>query len=159
MRYFIIQIFILHSFLIGIRESLKYDTQNFQSEGYSKYVNSKLKNKEQKISGIDYEESIKYLGKLKLENRKVYFVLTSFKTIQGAIIKHGQSKIIFLEDEKKIERQYIVDLPEQLPFKIGGDKLFFKNYGSKDNIIITKLGHDLPDLLCIGDHDCYPYQQ
>lgn len=158
---FLIKIVLVKALLIGSLNSLIIDNDNFQQNEYSKYVNSKLKNKEQIISGVDFEENIKYLGKLTLKNKKEYYVLTSINTIKAAIAEHGQAKIIFLNEAKKIGKQYIVDMQGELPFKVAGNKLFFKynEYPNKEETIITKIDQDLPDMLCIGDYDCFPSQE
>jgi hypothetical protein len=161
MIHILIKIVLVKALLIRSPDSLIIDNDNFQQTEYSKYVATKLKNKEQIISGVEYEENIKYLGRLKLKNKKEYFVLTSFKTFKAAIVEHGQAKIIFLNEDKKIKRQYIVDMQGELPFKVAGNKLFFKysEYPNKEETIITKIDQDLPDMLCIGDYDCFPSQE
>jgi hypothetical protein len=126
---------------------------------YSLYVNSKFKLKTQIIRRTDYEESVTYLGELKLEKGQIFYVLTSFKKIQAAIVKHGVVNIYILDINKKLVREYRLNLPEELPFKVKNNSLYF-HYAEantlKLKIFINKIGPELPKLICVGpDNGCY----
>jgi hypothetical protein len=126
---------------------------------YSIYVNSKFKLKPQLLSGTDFEESVTYLGELKLGKGQIFYVLTSFLKIQAAIVKHGIVKIYILDINKKLVREYRLNLPEELPYKIKNNSLYF-HYAdantSKLKIFINKIGPELPELICVGpDGGCY----
>lgn len=132
-------------------------TQNQQD--YSKYVDSKLKLKTQKLTGADFEESITYLGDLTLYNGQVFYVLTSFRTVQAALVKHGHTDIFILDINKKIFRQYSLNLPEELPFRVKRGSLYF-HYQDENTgdikVFANKLGNELPKLMCVGPNgNCY----
>ena len=123
------------------------------------YINSKFKLKTQIIRGTDFEESVTYLGELKLGKGQIFYVLTSFKKIQAAIVMHRVVSIYVLDISKKIAREYRLDSDEELPFKVKNNSLYFhytEANTSKPKIFINKIGPELPELMCVGpDEGCY----
>src|ERR1035437_4298234 len=74
--------------------------KNIEHNEYSKYVSLGLKSKTQKVRGNDFDDSIVYLGDIRV-NGQLFYILTSFKVVQAAIIKHGHSEIYILNSKKK----------------------------------------------------------
>jgi len=134
---------------------------DFNQNPYAKFIDSKFKYKEQEIVGDDFEEHIIYLGDMKLKNMQTIYILTSFKTIQAASVKHGQSKILILNAEKDLINHYTLDLPEELPYKTSRNILFFHRYNEDHNKIgkiRVKIEDELPEMICIGPDGCYNKQ-
>jgi len=127
------------------------------STEYAKYVVTKLKTKKQRIKEENLEEIITYLGDIQLDG-KLYYVLTSFRSIQAALVKHGHSTIYILDSKKRIVKEYELGLPEELPFKIESNKLYFHYKDSKTKkrkIYINKIEKELPELMCVEPDNCY----
>jgi len=132
----------------------KYKIEQYE---YSKYVSLKLKTKIQKVTGNDFEENIVYLGDIRV-NGQLYYILTSFKVVQTAIIKHGHSEIYILNSKKKTVKQYNLGLPEELPFKVENNSLCFYYKDIKTNqtkTFINKIEKELPELMCVEPDNCY----
>jgi hypothetical protein len=165
-RFIILSIFLTGFFSLNNLESqsLKYNIEtlsDFNQNAYSKFIDSKFKCKEQKIVGDDFEERIIYLGKMKLKGMQTMYILTSHKSIKAASVKHGQSKILFLNTDKELINHYSLDIPEELPYKISRNILFFHRYNEDyDKIGKTrvKIEDELPEVICIGPDGCF-YRQ
>ena len=133
------------------------DTSYSDSTEYAKYVGTKFETKKQNIKKENLEETIIYLGNIQIDGKKFY-VLTSFKRIQVALVKHGHSIIYILDSKKRIVKEYELGLPEELPFKIENNSLYFRYKDSKTNkrkIYINRIEKELPELMCVKQDDCY----
>lgn len=146
-----------------IRESDAQDSSLsiFEPGNASNFVQPSLINKKQIIKLKEYNdrEEITYLGTIN-DNRDVilYHVLTVFRTVQAAIVVHGHSNIIYLDKDKNIARQYEVGGPEDLPFKLEKNALYFHLPDSNKNhnkTYIFEVGTTLPKVICIAPNDCY----
>jgi hypothetical protein len=159
MKYFLMIMILLA--LSAINSNAIRSTKQYRGEqtDYSIYVNSKFKLKPQIITRTDSEERITYLGELKLGKGQIFYVLTSFKKIQAALVKHGVVSIYFLDINKKLKKEYRLASEEELPFKVKKNCLYF-HYNeantSKLKTFINKIGTELPRLICVGpDGGCY----
>ncbi len=126
-------------------------------EDYSKYVVPRRMTKIQKNSGKGFKEKIVYLGDINV-NGQLFYVLTSFKVTQAAITKHGHSTIYILDLKKKLAKQYYISLPEELPFKIENNSLYFHYQDEKTKEIktyINKIENELPKFMCVEPENCY----
>jgi hypothetical protein len=126
-------------------------SQNNETE-YSKFINSKYLSKSQTIKRNDISEKILYLGEIHLKD-SLFYIITSFKRVKAAIDYHGHSSIYILDRNKKIIKEYVLDLPEQLPFKIEDNNLCFKYLDEKtktNKIFIYKFENKIPELLCLN---------
>lgn len=131
-------------------------TSHYESK-YAKYIVTKLKEKEQKIREENLEETIIYLGVVELSG-KLFYVLTSYREIQAALVVHGHSTIYILDSKKKIVREYELGQPEELPFRVENNSLYFHYIDSKTNerkIYINKIDKELPKLMCVEPDDYY----
>lgn len=70
---------------------------------------------------------IKYLGIIKTNNGKQYKLLTSFFVYSAASTCHGTSNIKVYNIKNNFIGKYTVGMPDELPFKIGEDKLIYWN--------------------------------
>jgi hypothetical protein len=130
--------------------------------GQTDYANLvKADNVERKrvISTGDGSEEVIYLGEIKAENGEtIYHVLTVFRLVQAAIVKHGQSEIIFLDKDLKFRKHYELGLPDELPFKLNDNSLCFNyadNTYKERKIFRTRIEKELPKLLCVSPDTCY----
>jgi hypothetical protein len=127
-------------------------------QDYSKYIDVNLKNKTQELSGKNFEEKIVYLGDLRTDDHKKFHVLTSFKTFQAAIVKHGHSNIYILDTDKNVIKQYPLSIPEELPFKIEKNSLCFHYKDPRtheDKIFMNKIEDKLPVVMCVQPGSYY----
>lgn len=132
------------------------NTSRYDSK-YAKYVVTKLKTKKQQFKKENFEETIVYLGDIHV-NGKLYYVLTSFKRIQAALVKHGHSTIYILDSKKRIVKEYGLGLPEELPFKVENNCLYFHYKDSKTNkqkTYTNRIEKELPELMCVEPDNCY----
>jgi len=124
---------------------------------YAKYVVTKLKTRKQKRKGENLEETIIYLGDIQL-NGKLFHVLTSYREIQAALVVHGHSTIYILDSKKRIVKEYELGQPEELPFMVENNSLYFHYIDSKTNerkTYINKIEKELPKLMCVEPDDYY----
>jgi hypothetical protein len=127
------------------------------STEFAKYVVTKLKSKKQNIKEENSEETIVYLGEIQV-NGKLFYVLTSFRRIQSALIKHGHSTIYILDSIKRIVKNYELGLPEELPFMIKNNSLYFHYKDSKTNkrkTYIYRIEKELPEFICVEPDNCF----
>jgi len=133
------------------------DSTNSESTEYAKYVVTKFKTKKQKIKEENLEETIVYLGDIHVGGKQ-YYVLTSFRRIQAALVKHGHSTIYILDSKKRIVKEYELGLPEELPFKVENNSLYFHYKDSRTNkikIYMNRIEKELPELMCLEPDNCY----
>lgn len=127
------------------------------SSDYSKYVLTNLKGKKQLYKEEYLEETIIYLGNIQVDG-KLFHVLTSYKQIQAAIVKHGHSTLYLLDSKKRIVKGYELGLPEELPYKVVSNCLYFHYRDSKTNKqkrYINKIDKELPEQMCVEPGNCY----
>lgn len=132
------------------------NTSRYESK-YAKCVGTKLKTKKQKIKEENLEETIIYLGDILL-NGKLFHVLTSYREIQAALVVHGHSTIYILDSKKRIVKEYELGQPEELPFMVENNSLYFHFIDSKTNerkTYINKIEKELPKLMCVEPDDYY----
>jgi hypothetical protein len=159
MKYFLMLMLLLAFPTIESNAIWRTKQNSGEQTDYSKYINSKCKLEPQIIAGTDFEESITYLGKLKLNKGQTLYVLTSYKEIQFALVKHGVVTTYFFDFNKKLVRQYRLNSKDELPFKVKNNSLYFHYLEGKTTILktyINKIGSELPDLICVGpEGGCY----
>jgi hypothetical protein len=132
---------------------------NGQVKDYSKYINDQLINKKQTAKTPDDKEEIIYLGKIKSSNGKIlFYILSIYSEVQAAIQIHGHSNVLYLDREKVIKKQFDLGLPDELPFKLKNNTLYFHYYNDKTKkteLYANHVGTGLPKILCVGPEDCY----
>lgn len=86
-----------------------------------------------------------YLGKISDTSGKVrFYVVTEFMRFRADIVYHGQSKLIFYNSSKKVNAQYYFDMPEELPFKLESNTLYFHDSNEKLSLLTLQIGEQLP---------------
>lgn len=139
---------------------LFYLSSKGQTINYSKFVHDHLINKNQtvKTSATDKEDII-YLGKIKDKNGKtLFYILTIYSQVQAAIVIHGHSNIIYLDNNKNFKKLFHLGSPQDLPYKLKNNHLYFRYKDSKTNkkkLYINYVGEQIPKILCVGPDDCY----
>ena len=132
----------------------------FGQPDYAKFVKADKVEKKQLISTSDgSSEEIIYLGEIKdKKGETIYYVLSVFRLVQAAIVKHGHSDVIFLDKDLKFRKRYELHLPEELPFKLNNNSLSF-NYWDTDSkkkkIYSARIDNELPELLCVSPYACF----
>ena len=128
-----------------------------QSE-YSKYIVVDSLKKTHKIKNPHGYEEINYLGTIKKSTGDtLYFVFGVYSAVKAAIQIHGHSNIIYLNKKFKEIKSYDVGLPDQLPYKLNNNTLYFKYLDATTNkkkIFKNKVGTSLPKLMCVGPDNC-----
>lgn len=132
----------------------EYPPEEFENPyEFAKYADPAKKNKEV-VSGKASETQYftRYLGTLETGGKK-YHVLTQFYTVQAAIEKHGHSRLIFLDLNKKTVRIYAADNRKQLPQYIQKTGMIFQT--AKGKMPLYLRGY-LPGMICIPNAEgCY----
>lgn len=129
-----------------------------QSE-YKKYIVANSSKKTHFIKTKSGDSRITYLGTVR--NRKgdtLYYVLSDFSRVKAAIQMHGHSNIIFLNNKKEEIKKFDVGLPENLPFKLLNNVLYFKHINDKtkkEKLYKFEISATLPKLICVDTNDCY----
>jgi hypothetical protein len=154
MKYFMILMLLLFASPAINSNTIWSTSQNIGKQtDYSIYINSKFKLKPQIVTGTDFEESITYLGELKLGKGQVFYILTSFKKIQAAIVNHGFASIYILDINKKLAREYRLNSDEELPFRVKNNSLYFHYLEANTSTLktfINIIGPGLPEMMCVG---------
>ncbi|WP_316826937.1 hypothetical protein [Pedobacter miscanthi] len=79
-----------------------------------------------------------YLGKIEDKNKKIlFYVIKEFRRIKAARVYHGNSWLIFYGPDKKFKAQYHFDMPNELPFKLNINTLYFYNTDKKPAKLLT----------------------
>ena len=68
-----------------------------------------------------------YLGTIQGEMGRVRFhIVKEFYKVKAAIVYHGHSRILFFNSSNHLVAQTIFDMPNELPYKIINNVLYFK---------------------------------
>jgi hypothetical protein len=128
-----------------------------QSE-YSKYIVVDSLKKTQIIKTKTGDEKINYLGVIKKTNGDtLYYIVTVFSRVKAAQVMHGHSNIIYIGKDFKEKKRYDIGLPEELPYKLDNNTLYFKyleETTNKKKIFKNKVGTALPKIMCVGPDNC-----
>lgn len=87
-----------------------------------------------------------YLGNITDKNSKIlFYVVKEFSRIRAAKVYHGNSWLILYNPDKKFKAEYHFDMPEELPFKLRANALYFYDTEQKPVKILTvRIGAQLP---------------
>lgn len=128
-----------------------------QSE-YSKYIVADSLKKTIYTKNKHGDSKINYLGTIKnSKGDTLYYVFTNFSRLQAAIVMHGHSNIIYLNKKQKEVKSYDLGMPENLPYKLTNNTLYFKYVDEKTNkkqIFKNKVGTTLPTIMCWAPNMC-----
>lgn len=132
-------------------ELVESDTVNIPQDNYEfkKFVDPRKVGK--KWVDVTEDSTIyetTYLGKIKVGS-EYFHVLSQFYSVQAAIERHGHSRILFLENDGKLKKEYVLDLPEELPTGIKNNRL---RLGKE---LFDEMKDELPELICIPNGGCY----
>jgi hypothetical protein len=131
----------------------------FGQSNYSKYIVADSVGKTEFVKHKDGDEKITYLGVIKKQNSDtLYYVIITFRRVQAAIVMHGHSDIIFLNRDYKEAKSYELGLPEELPYKLVNNVLYFKYVDEKTGkkaVFKNKIETVLPKMMCISPVECY----
>lgn len=109
--------------------------------GIAKKCNKPTELKFQSHDDIHITQEIKYLGKIE-SSGKYYKVIVSHKSLGGK----GVNDLVFVDRDGTVVI-YRIDMPEEAPYKIAGNKLYFALAGKKESVAIN-IGK-LQELLCM----------
>ena len=143
-----------------IKKVEKWDSINSSDEetDYTKYIQNDRINKKQKNKTKYGKEEIVYLGEIKDNNgNPISHVLSIYGEVKAAIEVHGHSEIIFINNNLKQKKEYYLNDPEELPFKLENNNLYFHykdEETAKESIYIDTIGTKLPWLICFGPNTC-----
>lgn len=149
----------MRSFLI-ILVGLSLSLNAFGQSEYSRYIVADSLKKTHVVKHKDGgDATINYLGVIKKSNGDtLYYVLTDFTRIQAAIVMHGHSTVIFLNKNLKKVKSYELSLPEELPYKLISNTLYFKyndKTTNKKQVFKNKIGTTIPKMICVSPDSCY----
>lgn len=87
-----------------------------------------------------------YLGKITDKNqRNLFYVVKEFSRIKAAMAYHGNSWLIFYSPNKKFKARYHFSMPNELPFKLNNNTLYFYDTDEKPVKVLTlKINSQLP---------------
>lgn len=97
-----------------------------------------------------------FLGTVKYNNGKIkYYVVKEFLRIKAANLYHGNSRILFFNARKKLVLQSILTMPNELPFKLYKNTLYFRYKSGNSEKTFTQPIHPLPKMICVEPTSCY----
>jgi hypothetical protein len=127
----------------------------FGQSSYAKYIVVDSLKKVQVVNYKDREEKINYLGVIKKTNGDtLYYVFTVITRVKGG---HGHANIIYLNKKYNEIKNYDASIPEQLPYKLKDNTLYFKytdEQTGKTQTFKNKVGTTPPTIMCIGPDNC-----
>ena len=130
----------------------------FGQNEYSKYIVVDSLRKVHKVKNPHGYEQINYLGPIKKSNGDtLYYVFGIFTGVQAAITIHGHSNIVYLNRKYKEVKSYDIGMPENLPYKLNNNTLYFKYVDEttkKKHIFKNKVGTILPKVMCVSPTSC-----
>ena len=148
----------MKSTIIPILVTFFFNAQG-QVNNYSKYIKEQLINKKQIVKTPNDKEEIIYLGAIKGGNGNVlFYILSIYSEVQAAIVIHGHSNVLYLDRKKVVKRQFELGTPDDLPFKLKNNTLYFHHFSDKtkkQELYTNHVGTKIPKLLCVGPDDCY----
>lgn len=125
---------------------------------YSKYIVPDSASHNSYVKHKYGDEKIQYLGVIRKSNKDtLYFAFSVFERVQAAMVMHGHSNIIFLDKKRREVKRYDVNLPENLPYKLSANCLYFKYKNettSKKETYKFKIQAKLPDMVCYSPTEC-----
>ena len=123
---------------------------NSFSQNYCSYINEDSVGVKWHEKSDTTESTITYLGKVVNDSGQIcYYVLTEFSRVKAANNWHGQSTLIFLNEEKELISRIELGLPSDLPQKIEENRLCFSNG------FVFILEDSPPKIVCVAKDDCY----
>lgn len=147
----------MKSFILIVAVILFTSKLSGQSE-YSKYIVADSLKKTQLVKNKTGDEKINYLGVIKKTNGDtLYYIVTVFSRVQAARVMHGHSNVIYIGKDLKEKKRYDIALPEELPYKLDNNTLYFKYLDeatNKKKIFKNKVGTTLPKIMCVGPDNC-----
>ena len=130
-------------------------TKLFGQSEYAKYIVADSLKKTNKVKNHQGYEEINYLGVIKkTSGDTLYYVFAVFGKVTGG---HGHSNIIYLNKKLKEIKSYDASVPEQLPYKLLNNILYFKYVDEKTNqkkVFKNKVGTTPPAIMCVGPENC-----
>jgi antitoxin component of MazEF toxin-antitoxin module len=82
--------------------------------------------------------------------------------VQAAIVIHGNSKVLYLDNKKVLKKQFDLGTSDDVPFKMQNNSLYFHYFNFKTirkNYTLTMLvKKKTPKVLCVAPNHCYKVQ-
>ena len=128
-----------------------------QSDDFKDILTHPIKNRTilQAYNGTHSERT--FLGLVKDSKGKVvFYVAKEVYTVQAAVVRHGHSRIIFFDRQKRLIASYWTD--SELPYVLANNTMYFKYENSNSNkrsIYKERIGPILPDHICVKKNECY----
>jgi hypothetical protein len=147
MKYLLLLCLILTIAAKGHTQALGNSLRTLQAKTIGKVV------KQKRQYGIS---KATYLGLIfDSTNKRKYWVIREFYTVQAAIVPHGHSRILFFDIHKKLIAEVVVNMPEELPVKIYKNALLFhySEHGVKKKFSFRM--DNKPGELCVEPASCY----
>ncbi|HTE01601.1 MAG TPA: hypothetical protein VK668_20075 [Mucilaginibacter sp.] len=120
-----------------------------QSHEYKKLIDSHRPGYTIKRTGTEYTSLCVYLGNTKSADGKVlYHIISKFERIKAAILWHGKSTLLFFNNKERLVTIYYMNMPDDLPYKLEGNQLYFRSRGAKKETMAVSVPDKLPKLLC-----------
>lgn len=127
---------------------------------YARFVGPGKRGERQRIDvGDGGSEEVVYLGTIHDKNgQTLYHVLSVFRLVQAAIVKHGHPEVIVLDNSLALLKKYSLGLPAELPFFLKNNSLSFYYADAKTQarkVFLNVIGEQLPEHLCVSPNICY----
>ncbi len=126
---------------------------------FTKFIKKDFINAKQTNSTKYGKEEIMYLGDIVDNNgNALSHVLNLYSEVQAAIKIHRHSNIIFIHSNKNLIKRFDVGTPDELPYKLENNNLFFHYIDTetnKEKTFIDTIGTTLPKIICVAPENCY----
>jgi hypothetical protein len=128
-----------------------------QTNDFKDFLSGCIPNKTIVKKNDSVESETTFLGCIRDEKWRIeYYVIKEFYAVPAARVRHGHSRIIFLRGNKNLAATYDLDSPDELPYELSQNCLYFKyKRGGKEQIQRVKIRDSLPAPICVMPDGCY----
>ena len=84
-----------------------------------------------------------------------YYVVKEFLRVKAAVVYHGHSRILFFDHRRKLVMEAILSMPDELPFKLKANFLYFRYSEKNGKKIHIENVTKLRSMLCVAPASCY----
>lgn len=120
------------------------------------FISTLKVNETKVIKSKEQRDKITFLGNIKNKNGKfLYHIVKLYSFVYGS--SHGFSIIYYLGNDYVELNHYEIGNPNELPYKLAKNKLYFKynNEKGKKKTFILNVGITIPKVLCVAPNNCY----
>lgn len=146
--------------------SMKYFILYFLFFMYSNYLFSQNKKTFYEVvekgkvlkSNKKNKKELTFLGSIRDSSDNIlYYVVTNIEIVKAFKVSHGHIIVFFLDSKYNVVRRFELGHPNEMPYKLEANVLYFycEDEKGNDSIYQNIIGTVLPAVLCVSLNNCY----